>query len=301
MKNPLVVLLAATAFASILGIVLPLATAQEGPTPAPPAVFLNHFFVVVDSASYRALQESATLTGPFAPFEKRTTVRNDQTYTGSYWYGRRTYFEVFEPDSQGPVGASGLALGVDGAGESAAVKAAWAQAFGGADSGMVTRKTDTAEPAWFLMTYAKVASGLRVWLMEYDRGFLSAWYPDLTPARGTTRAEVLDRYVAKIGRQAEREKALFKDVTGLRLALEAADRDILAQQLRAVGWTSREERDGLVLLGPEGVELRVVPPHAGKKGIVEATFSVQNAPAPRTEVLGSATFVVEGNRATLRF
>ena len=257
--------------------------------------------MVVDSASYRALQESATLTGPFAPFEKRTTVRNDQTYTGIYWYGRRTYFEAFEPDSQGPVGASGLAFGVDGAGESADVKAAWAKAFGGADGGMVTRKTDTAEPAWFLMTYAKVASGLRVWLMEYDRNFLSAWYPDLTPARGTTRSEVLDRYVAKIGRQAERERALFKDVTGLRLALEASDRDILAKQLLAVGWTSRDEKDEFVLRGPEGVELRVVPPHAGKKGIVEARFSVQGAPAPRTEVLGSATFVVERDRASLRF
>lgn len=301
MKNPLVVLLAAATLSAILGIVLPLAAAPEGPTPASPAVFLNHFFVVVDSASYRALQESATLTGPFAPFEKRTTVRNDQTYTGIYWYGRRTYFEAFEPDSQGPVGASGLAFGVDGAGESAAVKAAWAKAFGGADSGPVTRKTDTAEPAWFLMTYAKVASGLRVWLMEYDRSFLSAWYPELTPARGITRSEVLDRYVAKIGRQAEREKALFKDVTGLRLALEASDRDILAKQLLAVGWASREEKDALVLRGPEGVELRVVPPRAGKKGIVEATFSLQGAPAPRTEVLGSATLTVERDGARLTF
>jgi hypothetical protein len=266
-----------------------------------PPVFLNHFFVVVDSASYRALQESPTMTGAFAPFEKRTTARNDQTYTGIYWYGRHTYFEAFEPDAQGPPGSSGLALGVDGAGESAAVKAAWAKAFGGADSGMVTRKTESADPAWFEMTYAKAASGLRVWLMEYDRDFLSRWYPELTPARGITRSEVLDRYVAKLGRPTDRERALFKDVTRLRLALEAADRDVLAKHLLAVGWTSRDENGALVLTGPEGVELRVVPPHAGKKGIVEATFSVQGVPAPRTEALGSATLTVEKDRATLRF
>ena len=289
---------AALTLAAVLST-LALAAAARGQTA--PQVFLNHFFVVVDAGSYRALQESATMTGAFAPFEKRTTARNDQTYTGIYWYGRRTYFEAFEPDSQGPVGASGVAFSVDGAGESAAVKAAWAKAFGGADSGMVTRKTESAEPGWFQMTFAKAASGLRVWLMEYDQDFLARWYPDLTPARGITRPEVLDRYVAKIGRQADRDQALFKDVTGLVLGLEAADREVLAKHLLAVGWTSREEGEALVLRGPEEVELRVVPPHAGKKGIVEATFSVQGVPAPRTEVLGSAILTVERDRATLRF
>jgi hypothetical protein len=181
------------------------------------------------------------------------------------------------------------------------VKAAWAAAFGGADSGPVTRKTETAEPVWFQMTFAKAQSSLRIWLMEYDRDFLSRWYPDLTPARGITRPEVLDRYVAKIGRQADRDQALFKDVTGLLLALEATDRDVLKKQLLAVGWTSREEKDALVLLGPENVELRVVPATAGKGGILEATFSVQGAPAPRTEALGSATLTVERDRARLRF
>lgn len=301
MKNPLLLGLAATTFALAL-TALPMASAALGrQAGASPSVFLNHFFVVVDAASYRALQESPTLTGAFAPFEKRTTARNDQTYTGIYWYGRRTYFEVFEPEAQGPRGASGLALGVDGAGESAAVKAAWAKALGGADSGMVTRKADSADPAWFQMTYAKAAAGLRVWLMEYDRDFLSRWYPELTPARGITRAEVLDRYVAKIGRQTDRDQALFEDVTGLLLALEAADRDVLAKHLLAAGWTSREEKDGLVLLGPEGVALRVVPATAGKKGIVEATFSVQGTPAPRTETLGSAVLTIAADHARLRF
>jgi hypothetical protein len=301
MKNRFLLGLAATTFALAL-TALPVASATLGRQAGPsPLVFLNHFFVVVDSASYRALQESPTMTSAFAPFEKRTTARNDQTYTGIYWYGRRTYFEAFEPGAQGPLGASGLALGVDGAGESAAVKAAWAKALGGADSGIVTRKTESAEPAWFQMTYAKAASGLRVWLMEYDQDFLTRWYPHLTPARGVTRSEVLDRYVAKVGRQADRDQALFKDVTGLLLALEGNDREVLAKHVLAVGWTSREENGALVLVGPEGVELRVVPATAGNKGIREATFSVQGAPSPRTEVLGSATLVVERDRARLRF
>jgi hypothetical protein len=292
---------AALGFTVIAGLWPALGQAPVARGATAPAVFLNHFYVVVDSASYRAMQESSFLTGAFAPFEKRTTARNDETYTGIYWYGRRTYFEAFEPDAQGPLGSSGVALGVDGAGESAAVKAAWTAAFGGADSGPVTRKTETAEPVWFQMTFAKAASGLRIWLMEYDQEFLARWYPDLTPARGITRPEALDRYVAKIGRQVDRETAVFKDVTGLVLALEAADRDVLRKHLVAVGWAAREGNDTLVLEGPEGISLQVAPATAGRRGILEATFSVQGKPASRVETLGAVTLTVGPDQARLRF
>ena len=257
---------------------------------------------MIDSASYRALQESAFVTGELAPFEKRTTARNDRTYSGIYWYGRRTYFEVFEPESQGPVGACGIALGVDAPGEGALVKAAWAASFGGADTGLVTRKTEDGEPPWFDMTYAKAPPGnLRLWLMEYHPDFLARWYPDLTPARGVTRAEVLDRYVAKIGRSARRETALIKDVTGLVVALEPAERETLHKHLVPVGWSLRAEKDATVFEGPEGVSLRVVEAAPGRRGILEATFSLQKKAAPRTETFGSTVLTVEPERASLRF
>ncbi len=283
--------------------VLALALLSAGASAAgPPTVFLNHFFVVVDAATYRALQDSSFVTSAFAPFEKRTTSRNDQTYTGVYWYGRHTYFEVFEPDAQGPVGASGVAFGVEGAGESGAVKAAWTEALGGADSGLITRKTETGEAPWFEMTSAKTAPGaLRVWLMEYHADFLARFYPDLTPARGISRAEVLDRYVAKIGRSAERETALVKDVTRLELALEPAERETLLKHLRAEGWSVQEEKDGVALRGPEGVLLRVSAAAAGRRGITEVIFSLQGKAEPRTDTLGSAVLRIEPDRASLRF
>jgi hypothetical protein len=90
-----------------------------------PVVVLNHFYVVVDPSTYAAARHSAFMTGQFAPFEARTTQRNDMSYTGIYWYGRHTYFELFEPGAQGPVGASGLALGVEEPGASAVVKQRW--------------------------------------------------------------------------------------------------------------------------------------------------------------------------------
>ena len=93
-------------------------------------MFLNHFFVVVDPATYAAARSSPFMTRDFAPFEARTTVRNDMTYTGIYWYGRHTYFELFEPGSQGPEGASGVALGVEEQGASAAVRRRWQEVHG---------------------------------------------------------------------------------------------------------------------------------------------------------------------------
>ena len=179
-----------------------------------PVVTLNHFFVVVDAPSYEAARTSAFLTREFAPFEARTTVRNDKSYTGIYWYGRSTYFELFEPGDQGPAGASGLALGVEEPGASALVKQRWEAALGRGRRGLVTRKTETDEVPWFEMTYAREIPGLRVWLMEYHRDFLARWYGSLTPARSITRAEVLDRYVAKIGQSDRRDTALLKDVVG---------------------------------------------------------------------------------------
>jgi hypothetical protein len=68
-----------------------------------------------------------------------------------------------------------------------------------------------------------------------------------------------------------------------------------------VGWAGREDGEFLVLQGPEGVSLRVVPAAAGRRGILEATFSVQGKPLRRAETLGAVALTVEPDRARLRF
>jgi hypothetical protein len=284
-----------------------LAASSSETVPEPASVLFNHFFVVTDAATYAEAQASRFLTKEFAPFEKRTTVRNDQTYTGIYFYGRRTYFELFEPGAQGPTGTSGLAFGVEAPDGSALVKARWAEAAGGAEGGPVTRRTDSEEVPWFEMTYAKggrptpTTAVLRVWLMEYHRDFLARWYPDLTPARSITRADVLDRYVARIGQAARRGGFLMKDVTSLTLALPGEDQEALATQLRAVGYSSREDKGAAVLTGPD-VRLRVVPAaEGGARGILEVEFSLQSRVLRAQHRLGSAVLTVEADRARLRF
>jgi hypothetical protein len=195
----------------------------------------------------------------------------------------------------------GIAFSVDEAGGSAAVKAAWTASLGGAQTMLVTRRTDADEVPWFDLTASAAAEGrLRVWLMEYHRDFLARWYGDLTPARGITRAEVLDRYVARIGRAAERESALFGDVTELRLDLDAKQEEALVGHLRPLGWTVRREGGATTFLGPEGVRLQVTPA-AASSGVREAAFSLQRRVEPRTEPFGSVSFELEGERARIRF
>ncbi|MFI5170206.1 MAG: DUF5829 family protein [Vicinamibacterales bacterium] len=264
-----------------------------------PAVTLNHFYVVVDAATYEAARRSSFLTREFAPFEARTTVRNDTSYTGVYWYGRRTYFELFEPGAQGKAGASGLALGVEAAGAGAAVKQQWQAALGSSGSGPVTRKTESDEVPWFEMTYARDLPGLRVWLMEYHREFLARWYAELTRARSITRADVLDRYVAKIGQSERRETALLKDVVGLTIALAPPEREALVKMLRAVGWTAADGASAVVCRGPDSEQLRLVTPADARTGILEVELSLQHPNAKVTHRIGSAELHLEGESARL--
>jgi hypothetical protein len=287
-------------FVGLCASVVLMASSPASAAEGVPTVTLNHFFVVVDAPTYEAARSSAFFTGEFAPFEERTTVRNDTSYTGIYWYGRRTYFELFEPGAQGPAGASGLALGVEELGASATVKQRWQEATGASGGGPVTRKTETGEAPWFEMTWGREIPGLRLWLMEYHRHFLERWYGSLTAARSINRADVLDRYVAKIEKSGRRDSALLKDVVELEIALATAERDAFVKQLRTVGWSAKEEPTAFVCVGPEAERLRLVPPEAGRTGIRSIGFSLQRSVPAATHRVGSAEMRLEGTAARLR-
>jgi hypothetical protein len=280
--------------------------APASPSSEIPRVLMNHFFAVTDAATYAEAQASRFLTREFAPFEKRTTVRNDQTYTGIYFYGRHTYFELFEPGAQGPIGTSGLAFGVETAGQSALVKERWAEAAGAAETSAVTRRTDSEEVPWFEMTFASGGrptpgpdAVFRLWLMEYDKDFLARFYPDLTPARSIARSDVLDRYVARIGQAARRGTFLMKDVLAVTLALGDEERDRLAAQLRAVGYGVRDDKGGVVITGPD-VRLRIVPAGPDVRGVREVDFSLQTRVPRAQHRFGTAILTVEADRARLQ-
>src|ERR1043166_8884463 len=99
-------------------------------------VFLNHFFVVLDHDTYAAIDANAFLTREFAPFERRTTVRNDRSYTGVYFYGTNTYFEFFDATTQ--KGTAGIAFSPEMPG-----------AIEAEVPSLITRKLGDAQAPWF--------------------------------------------------------------------------------------------------------------------------------------------------------
>ena len=128
-------------------------------------VYLNHFFVTIDAESYKAIESSPFLRDEFAPFEQRTTVRQDTSYTGIYFCGAHTYFEFFEAGSGlgRMTGASGVAFGVEAAGTSQRLKPRLEAALGVPVAVRpITRRTGDRDADWFYMTAAAQPSPLLV-------------------------------------------------------------------------------------------------------------------------------------------
>lgn len=59
-----------------------------------PKVYLNHSFLVIDSATYKDIVESDFIKNEFATFEVRTTISdNNESWTEAYIYGEKRYLE----------------------------------------------------------------------------------------------------------------------------------------------------------------------------------------------------------------
>jgi Family of unknown function (DUF5829) len=139
-------------------------------------VFLNYFFVVLDHETYTVIDANAFLIREFAPFERRTTVRNDRSYTGIYFYGTNTYFEFFDASAATNFrkGTDGLALSPE---EPGTIQALAPE--------LITRKVGDAQVPWFWAADFKGIpedSAIDSWMMEYHADFLAKWRPEA--ARG---------------------------------------------------------------------------------------------------------------------
>lgn len=256
----------------------------------PVDVFLNHFYLTLAPETYRAVRENRFLPEEFAPFEQRTTRRNDTSYTGIYYYGRDTYFEFFEAGgaSGRQAGDSAIAFGVEQAGGLEELKSLLP--FGTT----VTRRTEEGEPPWFHMRAGSLGTpggGFRSWVMEYHAKFLDNWYPELPPknANSLPRRNVLDRYVAKIGQAERRGRFLLKDVVEIEIAIDDADRKQFIQMLRAFGYQVSDT----VCTGP-GIRFTIVPAAGNFRGIRRVIFSLQRPVKEAIEQRMGVTRLVAG-------
>lgn len=250
-----------------------------------PSVFLNHFYVVIDSATYKDIEQSPFLRREFAVTEQRTTVRTDRSYTGLYFYGTNTYFEFFDvsSDSSRQVGYSGIAFGIDEPGELQTISKTLSSDFP-LDQKTITRQYNGKQVAWFYTGEQKnfpIDSSFGVWFMEYHPRFLSEW--NSQPGRsnqGVSRKQILQRYAVVL--KDIPAKPYFEDVVALTVAVNDENRERFVELCRLLGYSERTVNDAIVLKGPD-IELRLIKQTEVARGIQEITMRVTRQPKGQTE------------------
>ena len=271
---------------------------------AVPQVFLNHFYVVLDSPTCRAVEEDAFFRNHFAPSEKRTTTNADLTYTGLYFYGVHTYFELFDiANSPGRrLGDSGIAFGVDQPGAIKVLHEKHCPSFEPSLKS-VTRLFQGKPIPWFFMATSRslpYESELSSWVMEYNPEFLANWNPHSKGTNvGISRKDILTRY-SEVLKPAD--KPHFEDVIGLTIAADEPTANNLIAFCLPLGYQiERKERGGVALHGPDFV-LRVIPASDGVRGIREVKMRTRSQMQREEEhQLGCSTLRFVGSSATWSF
>ena len=277
-------------------------------TPQPdsmPRVFLNHFYVVLDSPAYKAIEEDAFLRKHFAVNEKRTTTNAEMTYTGLYFYGMNTYFEFFDIDNspKDQAGDSAIAFGVDQAG---AIKVLQEKLGSSLEPNVksVTRLYQGKQVPWFFMATSRslpYEGGLSCWVMEYHPEFLASWNPQPKGAnRGTTRTEILQRYSEVL---TPVDEPYLEDVVGLTVAVNAKDKNSLTDFCLQLGYQieKKQDEDVIALRGPD-FDLHLIPSIKNARGIREIKMHVRNFPEGEREFqLGQSTLRFAGSSAIWSF
>jgi hypothetical protein len=245
------------------------------PFPVP----LNHFYIVLDSDTYKAIAESDFLRNQFAVSELRTTVRTDLSYKGIYFYGANTYFEFFDVSTGGfgPVGNGGIALGVDRAGGLEVLKSELASDFASGKM-PITRPYDQKQVPWFFSAYPKnysPSSPLKFWVMEYHPDFLSAWNPEPGNDRGMSRGRILARYAKVLN--ADPASRFLEDVVALEIAVDKATENRLGELCQALGYSLHKEPGATIVKGPD-ITLKLIPETELARGIREIAMRVRRMP-----------------------
>lgn len=224
-----------------------------------PKVFLNHFFLMVDSQTYQDIVESDFIKNEFAHFEERTTViNNNESYTGTYVYGDNTYFEFFDESKSQESSTMGLtsaiAFGVDKKDEIKVIQKKLKD-YKNAFIALRTRELDGVQIPWFSMSavfYGKTQPDIMTWVMEYHEDFLKMWYPDLDPSpTGIARNQILKRYAAKIEMPDPPKDKILKDVIEVNLNLNQQDLAVLTGELSVLEYKFSHEGNKTIGTGPE--------------------------------------------------
>jgi hypothetical protein len=255
-------------------------------------VGLNHVYVVLDQETFTAVRDSERLMREFASVDTGLP-QFDPPQTQSqrlYIRGRTTYVEILGPRNpfDEPVGKIGIALGVDALPLLDEVQAAWSAAFGSAaDRYNIEWKKATPPVQWYEVVQHRSTSDnpdLVLWASAYRPEFLPWLYPQRSAfdTRGS-RADFLAPLF--------RPERLFRDVTGLTIAVPEQLRAQIARQLQSVGYQRSSPGEALELQS-SGLTLTLTEPTADRRGLLSMAMATNR---------DNSSDIVLGPRSIIKF
>jgi hypothetical protein len=262
-------------------------------------LFYNHAWSTVDRATADAIEHSAYLR-EFAHFEVRTTTgAGGRTWTGRYVIGRETYLELFGvgdlPGQDGQLGAGGLGVSTERAGDLAVVRSRLAAPI---DFTQTRDFGDGVPVPWFDAVFTtETYDGLGAWGMEYRPEYLADPRAGVEP----------ESFPGDVGRERYLSDAyrdhLARDITEVHLALTARDLAATLPLLRAGGFTVRTRADGGAVASGGGTTLRFDAVDRDRAGLRHVEFALNRPAGTRhVERIGTSTLVVgPGPRAVWTF
>jgi hypothetical protein len=279
---------------TILLSLLPIATIFGAD--ALPPVFMGHFYVALDRASFDALRKSPEVAA-LAHVVERHTVAGKDEWTGFYVQGRQTYMEFFGAQSlpEGMrLGDTGLGLTVEQAGGVSAVATRLRTAFGERIETTATpRTTPTGTIPWFTSTQIKsdAPESMETWFMENDPAYLATVHPDAKIENPFSREQSLSWYFLP--------DHPLDNITGITAALNPAEIAQLATELKLIGWSVRTHGKGFVANGPD-LKLNVLP--AGPRaGIQQVDLRLRRSVVKQNIKLGNIELLLDRSTGHLVF
>jgi hypothetical protein len=261
-----------------------------------PPVFMGHFYVALDQASFDALRKSPEVAA-LAHVVERHTVAGKDEWTGFYVQGRQTYMEFFGAQNlpEGMrLGDTGLGLTVERAGGVSAIAARLRTRFGKRIAITTTpRTTPTGTIPWFTSTLIKsdASESMETWFMENDPAYLATVHPGEKIENPLGREQSLSWYYLPDHQ--------LDNVTGITTALKPEEVAQLSTELKLIGWSVRAQGKGFVATGPD-LKLTVLPAGA-RAGIQQVDLHLRRSVPKQTIALGNIQLLLDGDTGHLVF
>ncbi len=210
-----------------------------------PEVYMNHFFIVLDSTTYAKLSDSSLQLQNLGNLKVKTVNTAGDSWSGKYLYGKNGYFEFFSKKGYegAAIGDCGLGFITGKSNDISIIEKNWKEKSHdslGRDTAMFM-VGDKAEP-WYYSIYnddGDTLSPFATWLMENTpEELLKAGFSE-----DEIRNEITwDQYAAKRNKQTFIKP--FNRIKEVELTLNQKEYDYLKKSLLGFGF--REKKNAFV-------------------------------------------------------